>query len=151
MTEGSEQIEQSDLQNKPAEQRGGYALLHLFYLLTGIASLIITVEGIAEDLGLITAPAEQSLPYLIYLLVTIATFIAMITLILGIPIAIYVFLNFGDIKKLVTPAVLLSGAVVFISSYIASGSQIDILLWIGGTLLFFYGCASTIIAIQHYR
>ena len=120
--------------------------LSFFYLVSGIATLIVMVEGIMEELGLIAVPAEQSLPEPIYVIVTVATFIVGVTLILGLPASIMIFLHFEKRIEILIPAALLTGAVICMVFYIITESKLDVLFWVGGTLLFLYGCSSTAVA-----
>lgn len=133
-----------------SKDSGNVKLLVFFYLLTGITTLTVMVEGIFEELGWIATPAEQGLPEPIYLIVVIATFVVGFTLVVGLPAAVIIILKFGKKGKFLIPAILLLGAVLFWGSYIVSGSRIEILFWTGGTLLFLYGCSSTAAAFHWF-
>jgi len=125
--------------------------LSFFYLVSGITTLIVMVEGIMEELGWIAVPAEQSLPEPVYVIVTVATFIVGFTLVLGLPAAIVIFLHFGKRIEILIPAALLTGTVICMALYIITGSELDVLFWVGGTLLFLYGCSSIAVAFFRFK
>lgn len=136
--------------NAIPDNAGKTKLLLFFYLVSGIGTLIVTAEGIMEELGWIAVPAEQSLPESIYVIVTIATYTVGFTLFLGVPAAIVIILNFRKRIEILIPALLLTGAVLLMVTYSITGSGLE-MLFLGRrdapffVWMFFHSCRSTIL------
>lgn len=111
-------------------------------------AIIITMEVGLEEIGWIATPAEQSLPSWIFVIVSIATYTTGLTLFIGLPAAIVIIMYYGRDIGVIVPAVLLSGAVLFLSAGFVWGQGIDAIYVVGGILLFLYGCTATAAGIR---
>lgn len=117
-----------------------------FYLITGMMCLIVVIEGLLEEVGWIVPPAEQSLPEWLYVIVVIATSVVGFTLIVGLPLAIFIILRYGTHSKFITPAILLTAAEVCFGISIMWQRNMEVFYVVGGTLLMLYGITATGVA-----